>query len=298
MRPITLGDMPPRRGISTGLLVVGVAYLMLASPLASAAQPAKTLSAPYVGTSTLGSNPSTTGSGKAGFTNSSYFSFRSGSGGFAGSVSANATTLQSMSSGFNTAQGEITSQESLKINFPFHNASGTKTITTINVSFRYAVVGNLTLSSGSCPWIKNAHHANECISDSYAIISIVPEYFIFESSGKQVPFQSSSCIGCNVLNDIVSNFSKNGSRGLTSTATGKMGTTSISKTGSGAITFIFSKPITKSRIYSVWFYVSAAISAELQAYRGNGGLVGASCSASINFATGGNGFTVTSIAGS
>lgn len=279
-----------------GAPVVLVCLIFALAPIAVASAPfQKMFKAPFRGTDSAGLTQSFIGSGSGGVANASFFNMATGHGGFSASVAADSSNLANQRNGWGVSEGWLESTTYFYLQVGFNNHSGTRVLTSVNLSFNYALSGNITIVNGTCPWVKSIHNFNECERWVSAGASIFPEGLTNVHGAKNGPESTGSCVpSCDLGGAASLNESLNNSHGLKTYAIWN-GSASFSSSGMMRISFPLAKPLHESETLLLRFVAYCGVYAYMTAKLGRGGLSGASESASINFATGGDGFALTSI---
>jgi hypothetical protein len=269
-----------------------LSIVIVVAPLAESSQSFKrTFKAPFAGTFALTNSLYSWGSSYSS-SNQTSFNLSTGFGTFSSSAWGNSTNLVKNPYGFSIYSSSVSrggSDLSARIVIPFHNMSGTRSLTSINVTVKFAISGNFTFSPGTCPWVRATHHKNQCISGGSAAASIEPESMTYLKGYGPITYGvcAYSTTGCSgngagaVFGAV--NYSTNNSTGLTSPSysSGSVGPTSFSTTGKMSMLFTPLVPITKNHTLVIWFEAGCRTDVGFEALTGRGGLSGSYASASI-----------------
>ncbi len=249
----------------------------------------KTIAAPYHGFDWTGTNQS--GAGHA-LTNYSApgFNFTSGTGSLNGSMASNSTILPTCPSPGHT--GDCTNIEVLTSTFyvavdvQFKNHSGMRQLTSVNLTLNYSVSINVTLNSGTCPWVSSTKKVNDCFAESTASAGAFPVSLSYADGRNNTPgYCSMSCIKGHAGGGGVGLgvFEKNSSRGLSLSNGSTQGSASFKISGTASLQYIPTMPLRHSGKILVKFSGIGLLDISFGAKYGAGGLRGAYATASVVF---------------
>jgi hypothetical protein len=264
-------------------LVAAVSLLMVLTSAASAVHPNASHTAPFKGSVTLSQSVSISGGcAHAKLTAKTAFSLHTGNGGFSGAD--NAATCKSFNSNFGEVQGGINAY----INAPFHKGS-----TTVYVNGSYALSGTLATTPGTC---KISGSPSYAYCEDYAAAYLYGYaywddltsgslYFIGYLGGSSFYLVSNTTYNQTYWTGSSYSNSSSGTAGP------------ITASGTIAMTYTLATNMVKTHKYAIYVDLYGYTFAEVYYYH-NGGTVtytGATAASAINFATLGNGFSITSI---
>lgn len=266
-----------RAGWITGTagLVATLSLLMILPPaLGSGAQPARVVSItpPFHGTASFQNLWGVTPCGKAKISTPAFFDFKTGVGGFSGS-----TSTKSCKGG--TSSGAVVDQQgAVEIPIAWHWAPY------IFVNGTYAVAANLAFSPGNCTLVPSP---NPAYCDRSASVSWSVDISLNDLTSGQG-------IGFGVVSFSNATYNNTYCRTSTSCGNATSGTSgSFSALNSFAVSYGPFPRMNRTHVYVLQIQAYGTVSTSCDAY--GYVLVGCSASASMNFATVGNGFTVRSI---
>jgi hypothetical protein len=264
---------------STGLMAAVSLMMVLGPAMAGAVHPAViTVVAPYKGASTGYNSWSVSGCGKAKITSPATFNLKTGAGGFSGSAAAK-TCGKSFGGVGGSGYGSTSSEVQVAVKLPGHKGT-----TAVAATVALAWAGSNALVAGTCTTSATASYSSCYRSASVDLYGYA--YVIDETNGTY-SYATNYFPGAY-------NSSYNDTYCYSGTCYQYSYGTPGSFTNSMSFTWNFTvKSMVKSHVYALWFYFAGYVYASASTY--NAVLTGASASASLNFATLGNGVTLTSV---